>query len=125
MITSRSRLRRMVLAMIREHSPDLRGGAGVTVRRTGQGFVADLPAPILAKLAALPDASAAVHRPLGIACHNMAWTLHDRGNARSAEETAAMIEFAAGSKQHWSKAGTWLEVERGDYDLARCHLAAA
>ncbi len=76
------------------------------------------------RVAALPDASAAVHRPLGIACHNMAWTLHDRGNARSAEETAAMLEFAAGSKQHWSKAGTWLEVERGDYDLARCHLAA-
>ena len=76
------------------------------------------------RVAALPDASAAVHRPLGIACHNMAWTLHDRGSARSAEETAAMLEFAAGSKQHWSKAGTWLEIERGDYDLARCHLAA-
>ena len=76
------------------------------------------------RVAALPDACAAVHRPLGIACHNMAWTLHDRGNARSAEETAAMLEFAAGSRLHWAKAGTWLEIERGDYDLARCHLAA-
>ena len=76
------------------------------------------------RVAALPNAGAAVHRPLGIACHNMAWTLHDRGSARSAEETAAMLEFAAGSKLHWSKAGTWLEIERGDYDLARCHLAA-
>ena len=76
------------------------------------------------RVAALPDAGAAVHRPLGIACHNMAWTLHDRGSARSAEETAAMLEFAAGSKFHWSKAGTWLEIERGDYDLARCHQAA-
>jgi tetratricopeptide (TPR) repeat protein len=76
------------------------------------------------RVAALPNAGAAVHRPLGIACHNMAWTLHDRGNARSAQETAAMLEFAAGSKLHWSQAGTWLEIERGDYDLARCHLAA-
>ena len=76
------------------------------------------------RVAALPDAGAAAHRPLGIACHNMAWTLHDRGNSRSAADTAAMLAFAAGSKLHWSKAGTWLEVERGDYDLARCHLAA-
>ena len=76
------------------------------------------------RLIALPDAAAAVHRPLGIACHNMAWVLHDRGSARSAEETATMLELAAGSKMHWAKAGTWLEVERGDYDLARCNLAA-
>lgn len=76
------------------------------------------------RVAALPDAGVAVHRPLGIACHNMAWTLHDRGTTRSAEDTAAMLEFAAGSRLHWSKAGTWLEIERGDYDLARCHLAA-
>ena len=76
------------------------------------------------RAAALADASAAVHRPLGVACHNMAWTLHDRGAARSAEDTAAMLEFAAGSKQHWAHAGTWVEVERGDYDLARCHLSA-
>lgn len=79
------------------------------------------------RVAAMPGAAAdapALHRPLGVACHNMAWDLHDRGDARSAEETAAMLECAAGSKQHWSKAGTWLEIERGDYDLARCHLAA-
>jgi hypothetical protein len=76
------------------------------------------------RLATLPDAGAAVHRPLGIACHNMAWVLHDRGGARSAEETTTMLELAASSKMHWAQAGTWLEVERGDYDLARCNLAA-
>ena len=76
------------------------------------------------RLACLSDAGAAVHRPLGIACHNMAWVLHDRGSARSAAETTAMLELAAGSKMHWAHAGTWLEVERGDYDLARCNLAA-
>ena len=76
------------------------------------------------RLAALPDAGAAVHQSLGIACHNMAWVLHDRGCSRSADETATMLELAAGSKMHWAKAGTWLEVERGNYDLARCNLAA-
>jgi len=76
------------------------------------------------RVATWPEASAAVHRPLGVACHNMAWTLHDRGDARSNEDTAAMLECAAGSKQHWAQAGTWVEVERGDYDLARCHLSA-
>ena len=72
----------------------------------------------------LPNAAAAAHRPLAVACHNMAWELHDRGSARSAEETAAMLDLAAASRLHWSHAGTWLEVERGDYDLARCHLSA-
>jgi hypothetical protein len=76
------------------------------------------------RLAAAPDAGAAVHRPLAIACHNMAWVLHDRGSARSADETATMLDLAAGSKMHWALAGTWLEVERGDYDLARCNLSA-
>jgi hypothetical protein len=77
-----------------------------------------------ARLAAVPDAGAVVHRPLGIACHNMAWVLHDRGSARNADETTTMLELAAGSKMHWAQAGTWVEVERGDYDLARCNLAA-
>jgi hypothetical protein len=76
------------------------------------------------RLAAMPDAGAGVHRPLAIACHNMAWELHDRGSTRSAQDTALMLDVAAASKLHWSQAGTWLEVERGDYDLARCNLAA-
>jgi len=76
------------------------------------------------RLAAAPDAGAAVHRPLAIACNNMAWELHDRGSARSAEDTAAMLDVAAASKLHWSRAGTWLEVERADYGLALCHLSA-
>lgn len=76
------------------------------------------------RLAALPNTSAADHRPLAAACHNMAWELHDKGAQRSAAETAAMLELAAASREHWSHAGTWLEVERGDYDLACTHLSA-
>ena len=76
------------------------------------------------RLASLPDAPAAVHRPLAIACNNMAWELHDRGTARNPEDTAAMLDLAAAAKWHWSRAGTWLETERADHALAICHLSA-
>jgi hypothetical protein len=76
------------------------------------------------RLTAAPDADAAVHRALAIACNNMAWELHDRGSARSAKDTAAMLDVAAACRTQWSHAGTWLEVERADYGLALCHLSA-
>jgi len=76
------------------------------------------------RLAALPSADAAAHRAVAVACNNMAWELHDRGSARSAADTAAMLDIAAASRTHWAVAGTWLEVERADYTLALCHLAA-
>jgi len=76
------------------------------------------------RVAALPDAAPAVHQPLAVACNNMAWELHDRGSARSAADTAAMLDIAAASRMHWAQAGTWLEVERADYALALCHLSA-
>jgi hypothetical protein len=75
-------------------------------------------------LADLPAATAADHRPLAVACNNMAWELHDRGAARSAAETAAMLDIAAASRAHWLRAGTWLEVERADYGLALANLSA-
>jgi hypothetical protein len=53
----------------------------------------------------------------------MAWELRDRGSARSAGDTAAMLDLAAASRAHWTQAGTWLEVERADYALALCHLS--
>jgi hypothetical protein len=77
------------------------------------------------RLAAVPDAGAAVHRPLAVACNNMAWELNERGPERSAAETVAMLDIAAASKLHWAAAGTWLEVERADYCIALCHLSAA
>jgi hypothetical protein len=76
------------------------------------------------RLADLPEATSADHRPLAVACNNIAWTLHDLGAARSAAETAAMLDIAAASRAHWSHAGTWLEVERADYCLALTHLSA-
>jgi hypothetical protein len=76
------------------------------------------------RLAALPGAGASIHRPVAIACNNLTWELHGRGDARSAEDTEAMLDAAAASKFHWSHAGGWLEVERADYGLALCHASA-
>lgn len=76
------------------------------------------------RLADLTDAVPADHRPLAVACNNMAWALHERGAARSAADTAAMLDIAAASRAHWSRAGGWLEVERADHCLAHAHLAA-
>lgn len=76
------------------------------------------------RLSDLPDAKPADHRPLAVACNNMAWELHDRGAARSAVDTVAMLDIAAASRFHWSHAGSWLEVERADYCLALTYLSA-
>lgn len=76
------------------------------------------------RLATLPEAPVAMHRPLAVACNNMAWELHDRGIERNPEDTAAMLDMATAAKAHWSQAGTWLESERADYALAICHLSA-
>ena len=75
-------------------------------------------------LASTAQADAATHRALAVACNNMAWELHGRGNARTAADSAAMLDVAAASKMHWSHAGSWLEIERADYGLALCHVAA-
>ncbi len=69
-------------------------------------------------------ADAAMFRPLAVACNNIAWELHDRGAQRTAEDTAAMLDIAAASRQHWAQAGTWLEVGRAEHCLALTHLAA-
>jgi hypothetical protein len=77
-----------------------------------------------ARLAALPKAQPQDHRPLAAACNNMAWELHALGDQRSAAQTQAMLRIAAASREHWSRAGTWLHIERAEYCLALTHLSA-
>ena len=100
------------------------GAAAISLGRQRTDRAMALLRDARARVAALPAATAAVHRPLAVACNNMAWELHDRGGARSAGDTAAMLDIAAASRMHWTQAGTWLEVERADYALALCHLSA-
>lgn len=77
-----------------------------------------------ARIAALPDPQPQDHRPLAVACNNMAWELHGFGERRSAAQTQAMLRIAAASREHWSRAGTWLHIERAEYGLALTHLSA-
>lgn len=105
----------------------LRAEAGAAALCLGRGQVdraLQLIASAGARLAALPEATPQDHRPLAIACNNMTWELHDLGDRRSPEQTQAMLRLAAASREHWSRAGTWLEIERAEYGLAITHLAA-
>jgi hypothetical protein len=77
-----------------------------------------------ARLAALPDPQPQDHRPLAVACNNMAWELQALGSQRSPTQTQAMLRIAAASREHWSRAGTWLHIERAEYCLALTHLSA-
>jgi hypothetical protein len=100
------------------------GAAAISLGRQRTDRAMSLLRGARARVAALADAPAAVHRSLAVACNNMAWELHDRGSTRNAGDSAAMLDIAAASRMHWARAGTWLEVERADYALALCHLSA-
>ncbi len=76
------------------------------------------------RIAALPEPRPQDHRPLAVACNNMAWELQGLGANRSAAQTQAMLRIAAASREHWSRAGTWLHIERAEYCLALTHLSA-
>jgi hypothetical protein len=70
-----------------------------------------------------PPAGDPLHRALAVSGNNLACTLEERAQ-RSDEERALMILAAEAARGHWEKAGTWLEVERAEYRLARTWLQA-
>ena len=70
----------------------------------------------------LADGDPAI-RALAVTSNNLAATLEEAG-MRSARETDTMLDAAAAAREHWARAGGWLEVERADYMLAKCRLAA-
>lgn len=98
--------------------------AAISLGRRQTGRAMQLLGAARKRLATMPAAPGAVHRPLAVVCNNMAWALQERGSDRGADDTAAMLDLAAASRLHWSLAGTWLEVSRADYCLALCHLSA-
>jgi hypothetical protein len=108
-------------------SQTVRAEAAAAALCLGRGQVSraeQLLARARERVASLPASTPLDHRPLAVACNNMTWTLHDLGAQRSAEQTAAMLRLAAASREHWSRAGGWLEIERAEYALALTHLAA-
>jgi hypothetical protein len=72
--------------------------------------------------AALPAADAAT-RTLAATGWNIACTLEAKAERKPAERTL-MIRAAQLSRVYWERAGSWLEVERGEYRLAITWLLA-
>jgi hypothetical protein len=78
----------------------------------------------LAQCSALqPPADDPCHRALAVTGNNMACALEEKPT-RSPAERQLMIEAAQAARTHWALAGTWLEVERAEYRLARTWLQA-
>ena len=70
----------------------------------------------------LADGDPAI-RALAVTSNNLAAALEET-ELRNGEETAVMLDAAAASRDNWARAGSWLETERAEYMLAKCHLAA-
>ena len=75
-----------------------------------------------AQRSGLPDDDP-MHRAVAVASHNLACALEETTD-RCADERALMILAAQASREHWERAGTWLEVERAEYRLAMTWLQA-
>ena len=67
-----------------------------------------------------PDLDAAAHRRLGVDLFNYTWTLIDKAD-RTAAETDEMIHSAHASRFHWSKAGTTVNLGRGEWQISRVY----
>ena len=75
-----------------------------------------------ADVAPLPDADPGV-RALAANSNNLAATLQEL-KSRPPAQRALMLQAAQLARRQWQRAGGWLEVERAEYRLALCWLAA-
>lgn len=62
-------------------------------------------------------------RDLAVTSNNLASILGEKAD-RVFRDTELMLMAAHAARKHWELAGTWLEVERAEYRLAMCFLAA-
>ena len=65
----------------------------------------------------------AMNRALAVSGHNLAAALEEKP-ALSADETQLMLMASQASRTYWERAGTWLHVERAEYQLATTFLKA-
>lgn len=63
------------------------------------------------------------HRALAVTSNNLAVTLEEKP-VRTAEEVELMLLAARTARAEWELAGTWLNVKRAEYRLARSALVA-
>jgi DNA-binding transcriptional MerR regulator len=66
------------------------------------------------------DLDAGAHRRLAVELFNHTWTLIEKAD-RSPAETDEMIHAAHASRFHWSKAGTTVNLGRGEWQVARVY----
>jgi hypothetical protein len=71
---------------------------------------------------ALAHADAAARQALAATCNNLAGDLLD-GPRGDASREQLMLAAAAASRALWGSAGTWVNEERAEWLLARCHAA--
>jgi hypothetical protein len=96
---------------------------GAVLALAHRGQVAQARALLLAPEAeALASDDAAVRRAFAASANNVAGGL--RGAAREQARDALMLEAAALARRAWERAGSWLHVERADWQLAMCHASA-
>ena len=76
-----------------------------------------------ALVGALPDTDPGV-RSLAANSNGIASTLQQHAKPLDAAQRSLMIRAAQVARTQWQRAGTWLEVERAEYRLALCWLAA-
>ena len=62
-----------------------------------------------------------MNRAMAVAGHNLAASLEEK-SVLSADEIALMLMAAKASRTYWERAGTWLQVERAEYQLAATFL---
>lgn len=82
----------------------------------------DLLQDAVARAAVLPDADPGV-RAVAVNGNGIAGTLQELAPLPPAQREL-MIRAAQAARVHWARAGSWLEVERAEYRLALCWLAA-
>jgi hypothetical protein len=103
--------------------PRWRALQNVWACRVGQGRADDAAAELAVELpAALAHPEAAARRALAATCNNLAVELRE-GPRGEATRDRLMLAAASASHQLWSGAGGWVQIERADYQLARCHAA--
>lgn len=71
---------------------------------------------------ALAHADPAARKALAATCWSVAQDLRE-GARDGAGRDAFLLALAEASRALWATAGTWVNVERGDWLLARCHAA--
>jgi hypothetical protein len=65
----------------------------------------------------------AMNRALAVSGHNLAAALEEKP-VLTGDEIKLMLMASHASRVYWERAGTWLQVERAEYQLATTHLKA-